>query len=79
MFKPFKKEDAQARRVSLFDMELGEVMVMQDCKELLSAKLEHIFVPFELKHVVPQGLGVCPVKNDPINKTRILTFDSEEA
>ena len=35
-------------------------MVVQDRKEPLSAKLEHIFVPFELEHAVSQGLGVCP-------------------
>jgi len=54
----------QARRVSLFDVEFGEVVVVQDRKEPLSAKLEHIFVTFELEHAVSQGLGV---------------FDSEEA
>ena len=60
MFEPFKVRDAQARKVLLFDMELGEVMVVQNRKELLSTKLEHIFVPFELEHAAPQSLGVCP-------------------
>jgi len=64
MFESFKEGDVRARRVSLFDMELGEVMAVQDRKEPLSAKLEHISVPFELEHAVPQGLGV---------------FDGEEA
>lgn len=45
--------------VSLFDMELGEVMVVHDREELLAAKLKHIFVPFKLEHAAPQGLGVC--------------------
>ena len=53
------RRGVQARRVSLFDMKLGEVMVMQNRKELFSTKLEHIFVSFKLEHAVPQGLGVC--------------------
>jgi len=57
-FKQVQGTDAQAMRVSLFDMELGEMMVVQDREELLPTKLKHIFVPFELKHAAPQGLRV---------------------
>jgi len=60
MFKPFQGRNVSTRRVLLFYMELGEVMVVQDCQESLSTKLEHIFVSFELEHAVPQGRGVCP-------------------
>jgi len=45
--------DRQARSVSLFDMELGKVVVVQDCKELLATKLKHIFVTIELEHAAP--------------------------
>jgi len=50
MFEQVQGVDARAGRVSLFDVEFGEVMIVQDCKELLSAKLKHIFVSFELEH-----------------------------
>lgn len=60
MFEPIKRRTCKPGGSSLFDMEFGEVMVVQDRKESLSAKLEHIFVPFELEHAVSQGLGVCP-------------------
>lgn len=52
--------DLQAETVSLFDVEFWEVMVVQDCKEPLLAKLKRIFVPFELKHTALQGLRVYP-------------------
>ena len=39
-------------------MELGEVMAVQDCEELLATNLEHILVTFKLEHAAPQGLGV---------------------
>ena len=41
-------------------MELGEVMIVQDCEELLATKLKHILVTFELEHAAPQGLRVYP-------------------
>lgn len=48
--KHFNGEVCKSGRSSLFDMEFGEVMIMQDSKELLPAKLEHISVSFELEH-----------------------------
>jgi len=41
-----------------FNVQPWKVMIVQDGKELLSAKLEHILVPFEFKHVAPQDLGI---------------------
>lgn len=70
--------DAQAERVSLFNVQSWKVMIVQDGKELLSAKLEHILVPFEFKHVAPQDLGICPSQIYLLVKHVILTFYSEE-
>lgn len=52
--------DAQAGRVSLFDVKLWKVVVVQDRKELFPTKSKHVLVPFESKHAVSQGLGVYP-------------------
>ena len=57
--------NVQARRVSRFDMELGEVMVVQDCEKLLATKLKHIFVTFQPEHAVLQGLRVYPSQMRP--------------
>lgn len=55
-------------------------MVVQDCEELFSAKLEHISVPFEFEHTAPQGLRIFPGQRRPPSMGyRILTFDSEKA
>jgi len=72
--------DAQVRRVSLFDMELGEVMVVQDCEELLATEFKHILVTFELEHAAPQCLRVYPsqMRSPPI-ESRVPTFHCKDA
>lgn len=67
------------RMSSLFDVQPREVIVMQDCKELLSAKLEHVPVTLEFEHIVSQGLGVCLSQTHPLlAKCMKQTFHSEE-
>jgi len=47
-------------------------MIMQDRKELLSAKLEHISVSFEIEHTASQGLGVFNSEEAQVMDTRFV-------